>query len=69
VKALKDSLQSSAKQLLFQLECHEWLHVLYSSGKICKTSLSYYLEFMTEDQRWLLHWLGSSQLLEGYLVD
>jgi hypothetical protein len=61
VKALLSGPQSSALELLRQLECHERLHKLYTSGTLSSCLLSFYLETVKEDRWALLDWLGSSE--------
>lgn len=63
---LRSGPQSSALELLCQLEFHERLHRMYESGDLCKCMLSYYVKLMEADRMRILHYLGSDMVPEGY---
>ena len=67
MEALKSGPQSSALELLLQLECHERLHRRYVSGILSPCLLSFYLESVAEDRWALLDWLGSDLTPESHL--
>jgi hypothetical protein len=63
---LRSGPQSSALELLCQLEFHESLHKLYESGDLRKCMLSYYIKLMESDWMRILHYLGSDMVPEDY---
>lgn len=59
MKCLLSGPQSTAFELLKQLECHERLHRLYEQKMLSESVLSFYLETVAQDRWALLDWLGS----------
>jgi hypothetical protein len=59
-KKLREGPNKSGKRKLRQLEVHQRLHLLYESGCLRKTALSFFLLATESDRLKLLSWMGSS---------
>lgn len=59
-QAIRSGPNWSGKFKCRQLEIHQWLHLLYESGKLRKCLLSYFLLVSKEDRLKLLSWFSST---------